>query len=438
MNRRVISIALLALLLMSVLALAACSSPKPAAPAEPQQSEQPQQAEEPKEAEASKYPAEMDAWLKEAKLGPYEESPQNWDEIEAKAKEEGEVVVYSASSRIAKVADAFMAKYPEVKVTYFDLGSVQTVEKTVLEQDANLYNADIITTGGSGQVIHELLGNNRIVNFVPDTVADEIPDEYKNPVLVRILEGIVFLYNKEANDHEPISNIWELTTPEWKGKVVIKNPLASLSNLMGVSTIVQHADELDKAYQEFAGEPLELHEGVPDAGYEFLYRLLNNDLIILKSGSKVAEAAGKPGQTDPPIGITSFTYIRYNESKEFVNDVMKDLNPVQIIIYPTYTAIARQAPHPNAAKLFTAFLMGSPDINLDTELEPPYTEGKSAELLWGLAPYYEPGSKSPRNDVPLPKGGEAWNDLEGWMVDPDFMWFESPKVKDFWTQYAGE
>jgi iron(III) transport system substrate-binding protein len=331
-----------------------------------------------------------------------------------------------------------MAKYPEIKVTYFDLGSVQTVEKTVLEQDAGLYNADIVTTGGSGQVIHELLGNNRIVNFVPDTVADEIPDQYKNPVLVRILEGIVFLYNKEAYSQEPIANIWELTTPDWKGKVVIKNPLASLSNLMGVATLVQHAAELDKAYQDFAGEPLELHEGVPDAGYEFLYRLLNNDLIILKSGSKVAEAAGKPGQTDPPIGITSFTYIRYNESKEFVNDVMKNLNPVQIVIYPTYTAIGRQAPHPNAAKLFTAFLMGSPDINLDTVLEPPYTEGEALDLLWGLAPYYEPGSKSPRDDVPLPKGGEAWNELSGWVVDPDFMWYESPNVKDFWTQYAGQ
>ncbi len=434
MNRRTFHLTLLALILLaSVLIVAACATPQSNAPAPAEQ-----QQSQPAQAEESKYPPEMDAWLKEAKLGPYEETPQNWDEIEANAKEEGEVVVYSASSRIAKVADAFMAKYPEIKVTYFDLGSVQTVEKTVLEQDAGLYNADIVTTGGSGQVIHELLGNNRIVNFVPDTVADEIPDEYKYPVLVRILEGIVFLYNKEAYDQEPISNIWELTTPEWKGKVVIKNPLASLSNLMGVSTIVQHADEMDKAYQDFAGKPLELHDGVPDAGYEFLYRLLDNDLIILKSGSKVAEAAGKPGQTNPPIGITSFTYIRYNESKEFVNDVMKDLNPVQIIIYPTYTAIARQAPHPNAAKLFTAFLLGSPDINPDTVLEPPYTEGKAADLLWGLAPYYEPGSKSPRNDVPLPKGGEAWDDLEGWMVDPDFMWFESPKVKDFWTQYAGE
>ncbi|MEA3338154.1 MAG: ABC transporter substrate-binding protein [Chloroflexota bacterium] len=438
-NRFTKSALLVLLVIASMILLAACATPAP--PAAPADAVSEEASDAPadtaaEEAVSSEYPEEMDVWLKEAKLGPYEESPQNWEEIEQAAKEEGEVVVYSASSRIAKVADAFMAKYPDIAVEYFDLGSVQTVEKTVLEQDANLYNVDIVTTGGSGQVIHELVGNNRIINFVPDTVADEIPTDLKDPLLVRINEAIVFLYNTETYDAPPISNVWELTTPEWKGKVVIKTPLESLSNLMGVSTLVQHADEMAAAYERFAGEPIELSEGVPDAGYEFLYRLLKNDLVILKSGSKVAEAAGLAGQEAPPIGITSFTYIRYNDSKDFVNGVIADLDPVQALIYPTYTSIARQAPHPNAAKLFTAFLLGDPAIEADTVIEPPYNEGESAELLQGLAPYYEPGSQSPRMDVPLPQGGELWSQLESWTVDPDFMWFESPKVRDFWIQEA--
>jgi len=381
-----------------------------------------------------KFPPEMEKWLNASKLGPYGESPQNWAEIEQLAKKEGEVVVYSASSRIAKVAPEFEKKYPGIKVTYFDLGSVKTVEKTIGEQDAGLYNADIITTGGSGQVIHELLNKKRIVNFIPDTVGDKIPQNLKAPLLIRINEAIVFLYSTEAYDSPPIKNIWELTTPKWKGKAVIKNPLASLSNFMGVCTLVQHADALAEAYKNFTGKAITLSEGVPDAGYEFIYRLLHNDLVILKSGSKVAAAAGKKGQKAPPIGITSFTYIRYNKSKNYANAVVTPLEPVESLIYPTYTAIARQAPHPNAAKLFTAFLMGDPAITKDTVLEPPYTKGKSAEILQGLAPYYEPGSMSPRNDVPLPKGGELWGSLKSWTVDPDFMWNEGPKVQDFWIQ----
>ncbi len=387
---------------------------------------------------AQNYPPEMVEWMKSAKLGPYDKGKQDWDEIKKLALEEGEVVIYSSSSRIAKVAASFEKKYPGIKVTYFDLGSVETVEKTIQEQDANLFNADVITTGGSGQVIHELLGKYRLVNFVPDMYKDQIPKELREPLLARIVEGYVFMYNTEAYGNKPpISNVWELTQEKWRGKIVVKDPMKSLTNKMGLWTMVQHADEFAKAYKEFTGKKIELHEGVPDAGYEFLYRLLHNDLIILSSGSKVAKASGAKGQKNPPIAITGYTYIRYNDSKGYVNGIITPLTPVENIITPVYTGIARQAKHPNAAKLFTAFELGDISITKNTVIKQPYNEGKSAELLQGLAPYYEPGSKSPRTTVPLAKGGELWYDLKSWTVDPDFMWYEGLKVQDFWIQEAG-
>ena len=378
---------------------------------------------------------EMDAWMKQHKLGPHAGGPQDWAAIEAAAKKEGEVIVYSASSRMAKVAKTFMEKYPGIKVTSYDLGSVKTIEKTVREQGAGLYKADIITTGGSGQVIHELWAKNRIVNFVPDTHAAQIPAENSEPVLIRVLEAVVFMYNSEAHpDAPPVKNIWEFTEPRFKGKLVLKDPLQSLTNYMGVVTLVQHAKEMEEAYKRYAGKPLKLHEGVPHAGYELLYRLLHNDIVILKSGSKSAAASGKPGQKNPPAFFGAMTYYRYNSTKGLVNEFFLDLDPVAKIIYPTYMAIARQAPHTNAAKLFIKYLLGSTELTADTKLELPYNKGRSAELLQGLVPYYEPGSKSPRNDVPLPKGGEAWTKMKAWTVDPDFMYKEGPKVRDFWIQ----
>jgi iron(III) transport system substrate-binding protein len=383
-------------------------------------------------------PPEMDAWLKAAKLGAYAESPQNWGEIERKAKEEGSLVIYSSSSRMAKVAKAFIAEHPGIEVNSYDLGSVKSIEKTVREQDANLYNADIITTGGSGQVIHELWAKNRIVNFVPDAFKDRIPASLKEPLLVRILEANVIMYNREAYPGEPpIKNIWEITEAKWAGKLALKDPLASLSNFMGIATLVQHADELAAAYRRHAGKDLVLHEDVPDAGYEFLYRLLHNDPVVMKSGSKAAKASGKAGQENPPLFFGPMTYYRYNFTKGYVNALAENLDPVAKLIYPTYVGIGRQAPHPNAAKLFIAFLMGSTDLTADSVLEQPYNEGASAELLKGMAPYFDPGSKSPRDDAPLPKGGEAWSRMKAWTTDPDFMWREGPKVRDFWIQEAG-
>ncbi len=379
------------------------------------------------------YPAEMDAWAKEAKLGIYDKD-QDWDEIIEKAKQEGKVIVYSSSSRIGGIGEEFSKIYPEITVESFDLGSVKTFEKTIQEQDAGLYNADIITTGGSGNYYFELLKKNRIVNFVPSTHKDKIPKEFRDPLLVRINEAVIFMYNTENHDMPPVKNIWELTTEKYKGKVVIKNPLASLSNLMGVATIVQHADEMKEAYKKMTGEDLVLSEGVPDAGYEWLYRLIHNDIIILKSGGKVAKASGQKGQENAPVSISPFAYARYNRSKGYVNGINYPVEPIDGVIYPTFMSIARQAPHPNAAKLFTAFLLGDPSITKETKLEPPFKEGESLKLLQGMAPYYYAGSMSPMSTMPIPPDGEDWNKMKMWTVDPEFMWYEGPKVQDFWMK----
>ena len=387
---------------------------------------------------ASKPPPEMEAWLKAAKLGPYDKN-ENWDEIVAKAKAEGEVVVYTSSGRISKLVKPFAALHPEIKVTVHDLGSVKSVEKTIREQEANIFNADIVTTGNSGQVIYEMLNKNRLVNYVPHHYRDRIPEENRDPLLIRVNEAMVFLYNAEAYpDAPPVKNVWELTEPRFKGRVGMKNPLSSGSTLMGVMTLMQRPDVMAATYQRYAGKPIELSEGVPDAGHEFWARMLANDLVIFKSGSKLARASGNKGQKRPLIAFANMTYIARNDSKGYVNKILAKVDPVGKLVYPTFTAIARQAPHPNAAKLFTAYLLGSLELSKDSKLSKPYDKGASMALLQGLAPYFDPGTVSPRSDVPLPAGGEIWDDMEGWNVDAAYMWKRGPKVRDFWTVHSSK
>ncbi len=376
---------------------------------------------------------ELDSWLKTNELGKYSDGTEDWDAIVAAAKAEGEVVIYSSSGRIAKLKDHFEALYPGITLTLFDLGSVKTIEKTVREQDAGIHGVDVITTGNSGQVIHELLGKGRIFNYVPAHYLDRIPVENRDPLLIRVNEAIVFLYNTHSYpDGPPVTNIWELTEERFKGRVGIKNPMSSGSSLMGVATLVQHPEEMAAAYKRLTGNDIVLSPGVPDAGYEFVARLLANDLVIFKSGSKLADAAGKPDQDDALIAFTNMTYISRNDSKGNVNAIIADLDPVARLVYPTFTSIARQAPHPNAAKVFTAYLLGSTDITADTKISKPYLEGQSFDLLQGLAPYHDAGSVSPRSDVPLPEGGEIWDEMKGWVVSDQFMWTQGPKLRDFW------
>jgi len=381
----------------------------------------------------------LDAWLVENALGPHATGQENWEEIVAAAKNEGQVSVYTASGRIAKLVDHFEALYPGIKLVVYDLGSVKTIEKTVREQDAGIFTADVITTGNSGQVMYELLGKNRIFNYVPAHFMDRIPTENRDPLLIRVNEAMVFFYNKEVHpDGAPISNVWELTEEKYRGRVGIKNPMSSGSSLMGLATLVQEPDEMAAAYKRLTGKDIVLGDGVPDAGYEFVRRMLENDIVIYKSGSKLADAAGKAGQDDALIAMGNMTYIARNDSKGNVNAIVSDLDPVARLVYPNFMSIGANAPNPNAAKVLIAYLLGSTDINLNTKLEKPYIEGESFDLLQGLAPYHDAGSVSPRSDVPLPQGGEIWDQMKGWNVSAKFMWEQGPKLRDFWMIHSSK
>ena len=136
------------------------------------------------------------------------------------------------------------------------------------------------------------------------------------------------------------------------------------------------------------------------------------------------------------LAFADMTYIARNDSKGFVNAIVQDLDPVAKLLYPTFTAIARQASHPNAAKVFTAFVLGSTKLNKNSKLSKPYTKGASSDLLLGLAPYFDPGTRSPRNDVPSPEGGEVWDEMQEWHVDAHFMWKQGARIRDFWIQHS--
>ena len=58
--------------------------------------------------------------------------------------EGGEVTLYSISSRCTKVAEAFMAKYPEITCTPFDISTNDLLDKVTREHEAGQYVADVV------------------------------------------------------------------------------------------------------------------------------------------------------------------------------------------------------------------------------------------------------------------------------------------------------
>jgi iron(III) transport system substrate-binding protein len=354
-------------------------------------------------------------WMKEAELGKYAPADFNEKQLYEKAKSEKEVTVYSYSSRVHHFGKTFSEQYPGVKVNGFDMDSAEIVTKVLAEQKAGNYVADVIFLKDASTVQHELLEKGYAVTYVPPDLKPVIPARFQKPFLTHHVSLDALLYNTEVNKHSPVRSLWDLTRPEWKSKVLFPDPQKMPEFTEFLSTIVQHADEMAKDYRKVFGKPLKLSKDSRNAGYEWILRLLKNDVVIAGSTNDVSNAIGQPGQAKPPVGITAFSRLRDKEKNpKLAFDVSYDLQPVMGVATEVVVAVVNRAKHSNAAKLLVRWMMGD-------------TKGGQ-----GYKPYFVLGDIPSRTDQPAPKGSRLLKDLNVWTADPKFVWEHGQEIRDFW------
>lgn len=278
---------------------------------------------------------------------------EDWDAIIAAAKKEGLLVIYNPSSRMGEAAEGFTAKYG-IEVQWAKMNDVEVSDRVVREHEAKARGADVIVTEDAAILMAQLLPQKYVINYVPSTCKGIIPQEYQDP-LVYQFQPRIFGYNTEAYAESPIKNLWELTTPEWHGKIAMRDPQFTSTNLAWFAEIVEAADEMAAAYEKCFGEPITLT--TPNAGWEFIKRLANNKPIMFKSDTDVAEAVGARGQADPPVGLYVLSKHRDIPVKNLALEACYGLEPCMGYLYPAYVAITTNAASPNAAKLFVSYLL---------------------------------------------------------------------------------
>ena len=295
---------------------------------------------------------------------------QDWAAIEAAAREEGKVVIYSVSSRISKLVDEFKEKYG-VEIEGHDLSSDVQLEKFRREHKAGIFNVDVLFNQDAPLLLNEFLDKKLIHNFIPDDSVSQLNKEDMEPLLIQRWSSRILIYNKAKYPAgAPIDNLWDLTRPEWKRRVQMPNPSEDSNQSNVIQTILQHPDEMEKAYEKEFGEKLSYSKGVvkaikkhplvdkPSASIEWLYRFLQNKPLFISSTTQIFKNIGDVKQENPPIGFTTFSKLRKNEPGEYEAEPAYDVEPVFGVAYPTALAIADGAPHPNAAKLLIRHMMG--------------------------------------------------------------------------------
>jgi len=324
-----------------------------AAPTEaPEVTEAPEATEEPTAEAPTLTPKEE--WLKANQLGSYSSDTQDWAAIEEAAKKEGKVVVYANSSKIAKAAENWAEKYPEITIEGYDLGGDDVLSKTIGEQQSGQVVGDVWFSSGGAEVVGNVIPNEYVWRFVPE--GTNAPADMTEPMLMSRLGTTLLAYNSELNETCPVTNLWELTNPEWKGKVVIEDPLNDASTLSKLITIAFHADEMKQAYiDQYGTEPV-LDEDTPDAGWLWLKRFAQNAPIPQPGGDEVDSAFATPGMTENLLAFTSYSNYPDVQDGNLAFEPCFGVNPITGVQTQSYLGIMNQASHPNAAKLFIKYI----------------------------------------------------------------------------------
>lgn len=319
------------------------------------------------------------------------------------AAQEGQVTVYAFTSRIARVEAAFEAAYPGIDVIAHDMSSTEQITRLRSEAQAGISNADVVYISDAPVVFTELLASGIIEPYVPPRVADRLDEEFKSPLLAQRLSTKVLMYNEEAHpEGAPVSNLWELTTDDWRGRVIMVDPLQRGDYLDLMTELVLRADEMAQAYERHFDKPIELEEPATNAGEQFIVDLLANDLVLVASTDDVNAAIGAKGQDNPPIGFTSYSDRRDNEDEGWALQVANDVEPSNGIIFPAVLAVAEGTSHPAAARLLIDFLMGD-----DSETGGP-----------GYEPFYVAGDYATRSDIASHPDAVPLAEFSAWRIDP--------------------
>lgn len=343
------------------------------------------------------------------------DSYETTEELYELAKSEGEVVVYSATSAIEQVGIAFEEAYPDVKAVVTKVSDPEIYEKIKREHESGVNNADIIFgKGTNGSWSNDLLKNGYISEYKPEEMMKHIDEPYKSyDGLGLISETITIIYNTDHHEAPPIDNWWDLTTEEWKSKVLLKDPL-SAPDIQGLfMTMVRHADEMEKAYEDKFGEPLVLN-GTDNAGYEFIKRLFDNDAILMSSMGDTVDAVADTSEDHSIVAIASTVKLRDAVQKDAAIGINTNLQPKMSVPGTSRAFITSNVKNIAATKLFIRFMAGGED-------------GKGE----GFKPFNNPGTFSVRNDIEQDDLVPPLSELNLWEEDENYYYEHADEMHNF-------
>lgn len=350
---------------------------------------------------------EFDDWMQDAHMGAYAPDQEDWDAIHAAALEEPPLQVYMTSSRVNQPISSFNEIYPDLVVEGVNIPAAEMQERVRRERAAGNYNIGLLHADAPETYI--AMFGDQLVSYVPPEMTDVIPASARDPLLIYRYLPTGVTYNPSVfPDAAPVGNIWDLTTEEFQGRVLIADPLQTGSMLTYLVTLIGMDQEMNAAYEERFGAPIELRE--ENAGWEFIRRLLDNQPVVVGGTRDVAEAI--TNSSELLVGFNNFSRMREVPTGRYNFTFVMGLEPFDMVNLPTHLSVMAGNPSPNAAKLFVRHMLS----------------------FEGGAPWFEDGNPPSRTDW-VPSEDWAQPILEHTKVEVDYAHIlaTADDFIDFWT-----
>jgi iron(III) transport system substrate-binding protein len=255
------------------------------------------------------------------------------DDLVKAATAEGKVVFYTSVELVLAedLSKTFQGKYPGISVQVERTGSERVFQRIGQEYAANIHSVDVVNSSDASHFIYWKRNGMLLPFLSPEMAADYAPtsldpDGAYAPWRLNISP---FAYNTTlVKDADAPKSFKDLLDPKWKSNLVKASP--NYSGTIMTST----------------------YETLMALGWDYFEALAKQDVMQTQSA------------LEPPRKVASGEReVMVDGSEYFVFALIDQGNPIKII-YPAEgvpaitspAATLKAAPHPNAAKLFYAYL----------------------------------------------------------------------------------
>lgn len=257
-------------------------------------------------------------------------------ELEQAAKREGKLRVVVFPS-LTPLAEAFEKKYG-VKVEGIYVGDPDILRKVSTESDAGVFEVDVFatSTGPTGSKL-----NKWALSYSPAgyekvaKVKEALPADWNQMPLFNHVVGVI--YNKELVPAKQVpKSIYDLLKPEFKGQIISRTPWLGSNYLTHILSYFTWFNEDMNKWTDYWTR-FKVNVGRYESGFPALHFAV--------------------GLKEFPLGVFTLPYTATLWGPSYPGLAYSSFKEGGIW-WPNMAVIHKNAPHPNAAKLFVNFLIG--------------------------------------------------------------------------------